>query len=163
MPAIINSISIEEIRQLENSTNANIRIGSYGMDSVSPTEEIFFYYSRLQPEDISRIYLLNDFRHCTNQESCRLSDLHERALVTAMERVPQLAENKIDLRNVVHKEPVLVGVDLHQGGLTVIDGNHRLMAHYLRHGSVESVGVILAIHRSIVNWAFIPRIARAHS
>ena len=62
----------------------------------------------------------------------------------------------LDLASAGGMEIVLVADSIQAGILYVIDGNHRLIAHWLQGRELEGIPVLLAVHERIGSWAYIP-------
>ncbi len=152
-----------EIQNLEQRTNANVRIGGYDMDQLCPTKEIQFFHIELTSSDLARIFLLWEFFPHTNGNSCKLVDINATAESMAMERRPTGDVNSVDLINVSGFEPVLVTNNLECGPLVTIDGNRRLTAHYVRAGTIDGAKVYVGVHANMLGWKFVPPQARCRN
>lgn len=160
MPTNVRNSSLDEIQAHEIATGANARLGGYGMDEHCPLAEIVCMHVTLSEYDLERMFVLPDFRKYTRNHSCRLVDVNDATLLVAMERQPAGAQNELDLTTRNRMELVLVGTDLNQRPLIAVDGNHRLLAHYIRHRSIDGVPAYVGIHPNMYNWPFVPSLAR---
>lgn len=159
----IDPITIDYLRTHEQATNANVRLGGYKMDEQFPTAEIKCYRVELDGNDLERLFVLWDFAAATEHKSCRLVDvLQTQGHATAMENVPQNTENDLNLATSDCIEPILMTTDLATGSLTITDGNHRMMAHYLGRSSVDGVCAYVAVHPMMNQWGCIPLPARRY-
>ena len=159
MPKNERNSSLKEIQSHEFAIRANARLGGYGMYEHCPITEIVCMHATLSEFDVKRLFVLPEFRKHTRDHSCRLVDMNESALAIAMERQPAGTQNELDLTTRSRLELVLVGTDMKEGPLIAVDGNHRLIAHYIRHGSIEGVPVYIGIHPNMYNWSFVPPLA----
>lgn len=130
------------------------------MDEHCPLAQMVCLHVTLCECDLERMFVLPDFGGHTRNHSCQLVDINDSALDVAMERRPAGAQNILDLTTRDQLELVLVGTDLNQRPLIVVDGNHRLLAHYIRHRSIDRVPAYVGIHPNIYNWSFVPSLAR---
>lgn len=161
---IVSSITIDEMRGHEVATNANVRLGGYAMDELFPVDEILMYRVTFETGDLARLFVLWDLSRATLERSCQLADtLPAEGLVLAMERIPDNSVNEINLAISTGREPVLVTNNLHSGALTVIDGNHRILAHFIRHQSINGVSALVAQHANMHTWPYVPRSAREYA
>jgi hypothetical protein len=156
----IKKVDISHAQNHEESTSANVRLGGYKMYEHCPTNEVQCYRVVLEDKDIDRIFLLNEvtFVKLTTGQTFKLSDLTHDA--KTLNRVNSFLKDGVDLRSHPGLELILVCEDLDTGSLTTIDGNHRLMAHYLTFGSVQEVPAYVYIHTNMNKWYFIPPLAR---
>jgi hypothetical protein len=160
MPRDVRNSSLEEIQAHEMATGANVRLGGYGMDGHWPLAEVICMHVTLSGCDLERLFVLPDFKGCTWNHSCQLVDINDSALAVAMERQAAKATNDLDLTVRSQLELVLVGIDVSHGPLVTVDGNHRLLAHYTRHRSIDGVPAYVGIHPNMHNWPFVPPLAR---
>lgn len=160
MPTNVRNSSLDEIQAHEFATGANARLGGYGMDEHCPLAEIVCMHVTLSECDLQRLFVLPDFRKHTRNHSCQLVDVNDSALTAAMERQPVEMQNELDLTTRTRLELVLVGTDVNERPLVTVDGNHRLLAHYIRHHSVDGVPAYIGIHPNMYNWRFVPSLAR---
>lgn len=127
------------------------------MDKLCPINEGQCYQISLQENDIDRLRLLREptFTPLTCNQTYRLSDL----LLYKANKLPRVTywlNKKLDLRNSQEWAPVFVSPSVDSGLIVAIDGNHRLMAHFLQHQSIEGVNGYLFIHPNIQLWGFMP-------
>lgn len=160
---IVEQIEYSILRDFENSIpNINVRVGGYEMDSICPINEGKCYKIKLQESDLNRLFILGDpsFTNLTSNKNYRLSGL-----------IPEVAEQEIktrtsldvilDLRESHKLAPVFVSRNLDSGLVVTIDGNHRLMGHFLRNKSIEGVNGFLFVHPNVEKWGFIETIKKA--
>lgn len=160
MPTNQRNASLDEIQAHEIAMEANACLGGYGMDEHCPLAEIVCMHVALSECDLKRLFVLPDFRKHTRNHSCRLVDADDSALAVAMEGQPSGTHNELDLTTRNQLELVLVGTDLNERPLIAVDGNHRLLAHYIRHRSIEGVPAYIGIHPNMYNWSYVPLLAR---
>ena len=153
------AVKLASVIAHEHATYANVRLGGYWMNLLAPLDEMSCHYVTLDHLDAQRMFLLQDFRFCTTNISCRVTDLLPEGQAVAMEAAPHLPDNQLDLRKQRGLELLLVGLSF-DSPLLVIDGNHRTMAHWYRHGSLEGVNAYLGLHPRIIDWEFIPPLFR---
>ena len=157
MPANIRSSSIHEVQAHERATKANACLGGYGMVTHCPLADIVCMHITLTQSDLSRLFVLQDFAKCTRDQSCQLIDVvPASAILAAMEHQPKNAVNELDLTVAKGMELVLCGTSVDDGPLIAIDGNHRLLAHYIRSGSIEGVPAYIGIHPKMYDWPMVP-------
>ena len=87
-----------------------------------------------------------------------LSDTNDDALTE--DRVIYWLAKKLDLSESDEWSPVFITPNHDTRALVAIDGNHRLMAHYLTHRSVEGVHAYLFSHPKTAVWDWFPHYAR---
>ena len=160
MPTNIRDPSLNEIQAHEIAPGANARLGGYGMDVHCPLAEFVCMHVTLSGCDVQRLFVLPDFKASTRNYSCRLLDFNDAALDVAMERQPAGTQNDLDLTARCHLELVLVGTDVNLSFLITVDGNHRLLARYIRHRSIEGVPAYVGVHANVYCWPFVPPLAR---
>lgn len=163
MPTSIRIVPLSALQNHEQRTNANVRVGGYGMDQICPIGEIKCFHIVLTSADLPRVFLLWEatFIPHTEKQSCRLVDITATAEQMAMARRPTGEINSVDLINTSELEPVLVTNNLDVGPLVIIDGNHRLTAHYARFRSIDGVRVFVGVHAKVLGWKFVPPLAKS--
>jgi hypothetical protein len=157
---VVGEVSLSVVQQHEEATTANARLGGYHMDLHCPTDEFRCFRVILDQRDDARLYLLGltEFINQTRGQTCRLRDVVREA--ASVQRVASFITGGLDLRTGSGLELVLVCRELQSAPLVAIDGNHRAMAQYLTHDSVEGVGAFVCVHPAISNWPFVPPLAR---
>jgi hypothetical protein len=112
--------------------------------------------------DVDRLYLWLGFALCAGHKSCHLTDiptvLHpctESRVRPFIEGDPASGKGPLDLRTATDMEIVTVSNDLENGNLYIIDGNHRLIAHYLIHKSIKDVPAFACIRPKMLQWAYV--------
>ncbi|MCI5144612.1 MAG: hypothetical protein D3923_03585 [Candidatus Electrothrix sp. AR3] len=159
---IIRSVSLPELQQHELDCNASVLLGSHGMERYSPLKAFQLYQARLGPQDIDALYLLNcGFTAYTRNESGRLKDLvYEWVQAESKKRLDSFntpsKNNPVDLRSTPSLALILVSAQAIDGPWVLIDGNHRAMAHYLRHQDVNDVPVYICVQKNISSWPYFP-------
>jgi hypothetical protein len=156
----IVEINYNELRQFEESVEANVKVGGYGMDKISPIEEGKCYRIILKAEDINRIFLLKEptFTNFTINRNFMIADVTEK--VDEVERVRYWLDRGLDLRNAPEWAPVFVSRNIENGSFTIIDANHRMTAHYRQHKIVDEVAAYVFTHSNINQWWGIPDLAK---
>ncbi len=134
---ILKNANLCDIQLHEAANIAAVTLGSHEMDQCCPLGEFKMYKVKLEAADIDRLFLLNcGFASDTNNQTCRLKDA-----------LPGLV-SKERVRNVIEKAcfPVsqdqailIVSPDEKSGPLIIYDGNHRAIAQFLVHKTVQDV------------------------
>lgn len=157
---IKGEVDISVIQRHEETTASNARLGYYHMDCHCPTNEFRCFRVGLEQQDEDNLFLLGltEFVNQTQSQSCRLRDVVRDA--SSIRRVESFITARLDLRSGIGLELVLVGSDLHGAPLVIIDGNHRAIAQYLTHGSVDGVPAFVCVHPAIRHWPFVPPLAQ---
>lgn len=150
---IIQEVPLSKVRTLEKIREANFCLGGYDMKVKD--DEWKCYRGVLEDSDLDRLFLLNelDFGQFTNNTHL-LKNLLEGA--RNLERVQSFIAKSFDLR--IHRdyEPILVTINKEKASLIAIDGNHRLMSHYLQYKSIFEVPVYIGEHDTIIKSGHIP-------
>lgn len=156
----IEPVTLHIVQAHERATDANVRLGGYHMDRVSPTAEFQLFRVTLVDADLGRLFLLGitEFGVCTAGESWRVPDLLPAAAL--LPRVAPFVRDKIDLPARPDRALLIVSPDPHTGPLVITDGNHRAMAYYSMHRSVQGVPAFVCVHPKIRGWNFMPPPAR---
>jgi len=157
---IIGQIDYQCLKQFEKEIGGNVKVGGYGMDKLCQIEDGFCYQIKLQKDDINRVFLLGEttFTSLTPDKNYRLSDIIDD--VKNLNRVKYWIDYKLDLRISKEWSPIFVCPDINSGPIVTIDGNHRLMAHFHEHNSIEGLFGYIFVHPNIQQWDFIPHEAR---
>lgn len=154
----ILEITLQDVREHEAYTEANVTLGSYDMGKICPVQEIKLYRVTLEKTDEERIYLLNEgtFATFTAGSSFKLTDIHRAAEESKRVRSFLGHEGRpaINLRNTPRLAPIFVASTI-TGAWTAIDGNHRLSAQYLSHLDLSGVSAYLYVHPNMDRWHFI--------
>lgn len=162
---IIDAVSIEDIRRHERCCDANVTLGSYGMDVHCPLDELQAYRVKLDAGDIDSLFLLNcGFAASTRGQTGKVGDVEREKLSdTSTSRVelfleppPQSGKRQVDLRCSPEMALVIVCADATRGPWIIIDGNHRAIAQYLKYGNVGDVPAYLCVHSRIYQWRYVP-------
>jgi hypothetical protein len=160
--------SITEVELHLEKTNSNIFFdyNDYGLKDF-PKNEFKCFKVILEKSDIDRLYLIGNFANIT-KDSLKVSDLVSKEEVLCDthenrgERVKKIMEggaqyNKgLDLLTDKDFELVLVGQNLIDGPLVLMDGSHRIIAHYLNRGDVDRVHAYVCIHSNVKKWGMHP-------
>lgn len=166
---IIAAVTIEDVQRHLGSSNANVKIGSYGMDLFSPLDEFNCFRVTLNEADIDKLFLLNcGFVQNTTGHTGRVRDIDPNMLsVDSTNRVnsflvppTQSKKKQIDLRCSPNLSIVLVCANAGYGPWTIIDGNHRAIAHYLKYGGITNIKAYVCVHPQIINWPYVTILAR---
>lgn len=155
---IIKPIAYTELEQFEDKIAGNVRVGGYKMDRLCPIETGTCYQISLNASEIDRVRLLREvtFTELTQHQNYYLSGLLPDKAI-ALPRVKYWFDRELNLSQSPEWSPVFVSPNLDAGLIVAIDGNHRLMAHYIRHQSVEGVPGYLFVHPNLQTWDFMPR------
>lgn len=157
-------VPISEVELHLANHHSNIRFNNYGMPNCCPKEEIVCYKVILDENDTNRICLVGNFRNVTNNTG-RLSDIDRLAVLVQEtenrgKRVNDFLHGRnegeagIDLIGNNNFAPVLVGIDLNEGPLVLIDGSHRSIAQCIRNGSMQGVPAYICMHPNMINYGF---------
>ena len=128
---------------------------------MPPPEEFQTERATLEDSDLDRVFAIPEFGRHTTGGSCRIRDIEKSALSDP--RVQQFMEPPIDLRIAPKLELLIFAADPETWPLVVVDGNHRLIAHYWNHRSIEGVPVFICSHPKVATWGFCPPTARQRS
>ena len=160
---VVCEVTIADVQHHEQATASNARLGGYHMDRHCPTNQLLCYRVQLERPDEDRLFMLGltEFINQTRGQSCRLRDVLPGA--SAIQRVASFITAGINLRSRSGLELVLVAAELQCAPLVAIDGNHRAMAQFLAHGSVEGVPAFVCVHPAIGQWPYVPPLARAYT
>lgn len=156
-------VDIATVRRHEQDTNSAVRLGTHNLDRICETSQFRCCRVQLEWFDSDRLYLLRtpDFVSVTRNQSCRLSDVLPDA--SAIQRVVSFTSVGIDLRLFPCLALVLVATDLHGVPLIAIDGNHRAIAQFLTHKTVDGVPAFVCIHPGIDQWGYVPPLAQTYT
>jgi hypothetical protein len=156
----ITLIDYQKLKQFEDSIGGNVKVGGYEMDKPCPVATGNCYQIELETADIDKIFLLNEktFTNLTSNRNYKLSEIVDS--VNELERVNRWVDWKLNLRDSPDWSPVFVSQSIENGSLITIDGNHRLVAHFLQHRNVDGVHAYLFVHHNINEWVFIPALAK---
>lgn len=158
---IVEPVTLATVQAHEQATAANVRLGGYHMDLVSATSEFQLFRATLEDVDLGRLFLLglDEFAVCTGGKSCRMPDLLPVAAL--LPRVAPFIRDRIDLPARPDRALLIVSPDPHAGPLVLTDGNHRAMAYFSMHKSMQGVPAFVCVHPRIRGWNFLPPLARA--
>jgi len=154
---ITQTVEYQELRKFEELIGGNVKIGGYDMDKISPVSEGQCYKIHLQEPDISRLYLLREptFTNLTFHKDYLLAGLNSDE-AAKLDRVKYWLNKSLDLRLSPEWSPIFVSRNIENSPIVTIDGNHRLMAHFLQHGKIQELNGYLFVHPSIEKWGFMP-------
>lgn len=130
----------------------NVSLGSYHMP---PAEEFINWRVVLEKGDLDRLYLLSDFLKHTGG-SCKLKDIKSENNKIIQEKMNE----STDLRVSPDLAPIIVCTGLESRPLSVIDGNHRISAHYLLHKGIDGAHAYVCVHDQIFKWRHLVPAAR---
>lgn len=154
MEAII--IDCNVVSEFESRINGSIQINHESLIAMCPISEGQCYKVVLHYTDINRVFLLYA-PNLTNLTINRNYQLNETIEEAGNEpRVQYWLDRNIDLSTSDSWAPVFVSPNLDTGSLVAIDGNHRLMAHFLTHKSIQGLQAYLFVHPNITNWKWFP-------
>lgn len=153
-------IRYEEIRLFESrpAIEANIQINHPWLIENCPINDVKCYKIVLDDTDMPRVYILYgyEFWNITVNNSFKLSDITEFARTLPKARKLLNMNLVIDLSQSDNWSPVFICPDLNTGPLVPIDGNHRLMVHYLTHGSIQGIHAYLFVHTETTGFEWFP-------
>jgi hypothetical protein len=157
---ILETVAIETVQAHEQQTGANVRLGGYHMDVICPTKAFQLFRATLDESDLGRLLLLGipEFAVCTVRGSWRMADLLPNAAIVP--RVASFIKDKVELPSRADLALLIVAADAHSGPIIIIDGNHRAMAHYATHKSIQGIPAFVCTHAKIRGWSFVPPSAR---
>ena len=155
----IEKIDYKVLRDFELGVNANLQTTQEHLQRLCPLNEVECFKLVLEESDIHRIFFCTapDFATYTQNHSFRLEDTCEAARIDPI--VSCLLEKNIDLSNSDHWAPVFISPKI-AGSLVALDGNHRLMAHFLMHKSTKGLHAFLFVHQNTINWPWFPNNAK---
>ena len=151
------SIDYSIIIEFEKKIKTNISITHCTIQDYSPLNESQCYKIVLTEADISRIFLCqapNIIDHTKNRSS-RLQDTMESAKEVIKERAPD-TNSILDLRASDHLSPIFITPNLDMANLVAIDGNHRLMAHFLAYRNIDGVHAYAYVHPNTTKFPWYP-------
>jgi hypothetical protein len=152
----LKTVELSVVQERERSTNANIRVGGYGLP---PAEQFRNHWALLNDSDLDRLFLIPEFGKHTAGNSCLLKDITESALSDP--RVRQFLTTPINLQIAPNLDLLTFTVHPEKSPLVVGDGNHRVIAHFWTHWSVEGVPILICSHPEVAKWGFCPTPARS--
>jgi hypothetical protein len=155
----VNQIEYNKLREFEDKIGGNVKVGGYKMDEICPVAEGLCYQIKLEESDTGRLFLLGEatFTHLTPTKDYLLTNISDD--VKEMKRVKYWIDQKLDLRESPEWSPIFVAKDI-ESPIVTIDGNHRLMAHFNQHRTIEGLHGYLFIHQNIQKWGCIPKGAK---
>ena len=119
------------------------------------------YKVLLDSADLDRVFLWWQNEVYTRNRTCRVIDLLPSA--SALGKVQSFIVGSVshglfplDLRAADGMELCVVSNSLDDAFLYVIDGNHRLIAHWLQGRHLENVPAYLAVHDDLSTWVYLP-------
>jgi hypothetical protein len=150
----LKTVELSAVQERERSTKANITVGGYHLPLA---EQFRNHWALLDDSDLDRLFLIPEFGKHTAADSCLLRDIAESALSDS--RVRQFLTPPINLQVAANLELLAFTVDPEKSPLVVGDGNHRIIAHFWTHQSVEGVPIFICSHPAVANWGFCPTLA----
>lgn len=145
----------DHLRQQATGVSLNIE------DMPGPAADYKAYRVILDSGDASRIVLWWEFQKHTKEHSCRLTDLLESA-ATLKKAQPFIHGDRSrgflpgDLRTLPNREITILTNDLASDFLYLIDGNNRLVGHFLLHKTIQDVPAVVCAHPKLMEWAYVP-------
>lgn len=155
---IAETVSLPVLQAHEKANVANVELGGYGLAIHSPLDEFAIYRATLDASDIDRLFLLAEFSAHTEGRSGQLRDI--RPEFARSPNASLALGRNIDLRSEPTRAIVIVTIDAETAPLTIIDGNHRAVAQFLRFGGIGDVPAFVCMHHRVGRWSFIPHLAR---
>jgi hypothetical protein len=153
---IVRLADLSTLRKHEaNQPRLNVSLGSYNMP---PAEEFTIWLVTFGDADLERLYLLSDFRSHTIGAVGKLKGVRPKG--TYQEIVQAKLEDDIDLRTAESLAPVLVCAELEGRPISILDGNHRITAHYLKFSGLTDVYAFVCVHPNISSWRHFVTAAR---
>lgn len=135
---------VERIDEASIARHLVQRKSACGTEGCRPIRECHLAF--LEEIDLNRVYLWREATQHSDGKSNKLADMPKR-LLEDHPRVksfwagdPANGYEPID-STMPGMEPTLVTDDIQNGPLYAIDGNHRLMAHFLSMSSIDGVRV----------------------
>ena len=144
-------ISQEIIENHEIRLESNISIHHHTVANPCPITGGQFYKVVLETIDLNRIFLCHSlgFVNFTQNDSFRLSETLENH--PPKKQITDFKVMGIDLRQSFDRAPIFLSNDLSTGNLVALDGNHRLISHYLIHRNIEGLQAYLFVHNNATN------------
>lgn len=167
---INGSLEIDDLNHHLDAMQSQMRLDQYGLDAFPP-EEWQCHRSVLSNNERSTIVFAGNFKYATQG----------RFKLTGILPVPILLEEKTEDERNEHRamrlrrtagldltvsgnEIVLIGQDLHEGPLFILDGTHRLINYHHANGeNIEGVLAHICIHEELNKWAWWNGITRHHA
>lgn len=158
----ILNIELSLIQNNEEFNDSNIRLDRYEIPNFCPSTEVECYQVILEKGDLERIFILfeSGFNNLTNNNTFRLSDLIPDEAQKKSRVLSFLDDRDFDLCSRPERTIILFGTNLETSSLTAMDGNHRLMAHFINNNNIDGVPAFIYIHRKINKFIFTPPLAR---
>lgn len=157
---IVNEIEISAIQTHLCNLGTGVLLDKNDLPSLNDGRW-YGYKVILDSEDIDRIILWWENKKYTKNETCRVVDLLPPA--RTLKRVQSFVVGRnagglpsIDLRSAAGMELCMVADSVNGDFLYVIDGNHRLIAHWFQGRSLDGVPAYVAVHEGLKSWAYIP-------
>ena len=152
----INPIPYGVLKAFEKEINGDVQTDNHKLDECCPPNQSTCYGIVFEEADQDKIFLIHvtGFINLTSSDSFKLIDVNSSA--GEVPRVKYWVDRGIDLSANANWAPVFVSAKL-ESPLIAIDGNHRLMAHFLTHRSIEGIRAYLYVHSNISQWGLNPR------
>lgn len=163
----LRQISYNELQSFESTQNANLTTSHNSIADRCPSNEARCYKVVLEKVDIYRIFLIqgSNFADFTENSSLKLMDLKKTVIsqtfhtineIESQQTISYLLDKNIDLSKNAEFAPVFISTNLDTGSLIAIDGNHRLMAHFLAHEDIQDVHAYLFVHSGTIMSGWFP-------
>jgi hypothetical protein len=154
---IIEPVSVEVVQAHEVETDSNARLCTY--DMPIKLGEVKALRATLDANDLARLFLLGigGFDVLTKDRTWRVADLLPTAWT--IDRMKSFVGAKMDLRQRPDLAVVIATANAESGPLVLIDGNHRAMAHFLSHRTVEDLPAFVCEHDGFRQWPYVPPLA----
>lgn len=149
-------IDYKILRDFELGINANLQSTEKHLQKLCPLNEVECFKLVLEEADIKRVFFCTapDFATYTENHSFRLEDTCEAGRNDPT--VSCLLEKHIDLSKSDNWAPVFITPNLKTASLVALDGNHRLMAHFLMHKSTNGLQAFAFVHQNSIDWPWFP-------
>lgn len=162
---IVNKAEIAAIQNHLRILNTGVKLDRNDLPSLNDGRWRG-YKVILDSADLDRVILWWENQDYTRNKTCRVIDLLPCAKTLA--RVQSFIVGNdakrllpLDLRSADGMELCVIADSLDGDFLYVIDGNHRLIAHWLQGRHLDGVATYVAVHDGLKNWAYIPDYWRA--
>lgn len=157
---IVNKVEIAAIQNHLRNLNTSIHLDQADLPSHKDGHW-HGYKVTLNSDDLDRVILWWENQNHTKNKTCKVADLLPSA--KNLERVQSFIVGSdakglspLGLRSADGMEPCVVASSIDDDFLYVIDGNHRLIAHWLQGRSLDDVTIYVAVHDNLKSWVYIP-------
>jgi hypothetical protein len=158
---VVNEVEISAIQNHLHNLGTGVLLEKNNLPSLDDGQW-HGYKVILDCKDIDRIILWWENEKYTQHRTCRVTDLLPFA--KTLERVQSFIVGcdargfpPIDLKSGAGMELCMIADSISGDFLYVIDGNHRLIAHWFQGRSLDGVPSYVAAHEGLKSWAYIPK------